>query len=157
MSWFRAAALALLLAGCGFSPVYGPNSDAARLQNRVLVEEVQSREGYLLVRQVEERIGRGVNPSYGLGLTVSVEEESLAIDESDDILRFNLVGVAEYALRAVDSGQVITSGKVESFTGYSATGTFVATRAAKDDALERLMKILADQIVVRLQVTRLEP
>jgi LPS-assembly lipoprotein len=44
----------------------------------------------------------------------------------------------------------VTSGSVDNFTGYSATGTTVATLAAERDAQERLMTILADQIVTRL-------
>ena len=44
----------------------------------------------------------------------------------------------------------VTSGTVDSFTGYSATGSTVATRAARADAEERLTTILADQIVTRL-------
>ena len=47
--------------------------------------------------------------------------------------------------------KVLLSGNVDSFTGYSATGTTVATRAAERDAYERLMTILADQIVTRLE------
>ncbi|HCQ58330.1 MAG TPA: hypothetical protein DIU10_10575, partial [Sulfitobacter sp.] len=53
-------------------------------------------------------------------------------------------------LRVQLGGQIVTSGKVESFTGYSATGTTVATRAAELDAQERLMVILADLVVSRL-------
>jgi LPS-assembly lipoprotein len=39
---------------------------------------------------------------------------------------------------------------VDNFTGYSATGTTVATQASKQDAEKRLMVILAEQIITRL-------
>ena len=47
-------------------------------------------------------------------------------------------------------GAVVTQGNVGGFTGYSATGSTVATTAARTDAQDRLMVILADQIVTRL-------
>ena len=44
---------------------------------------------------------------------------------------------------------------MDNFVGYSATGTTVATLAAKRDATERLMTILADEIVLQLQASDL--
>jgi LPS-assembly lipoprotein len=102
------------------------------------------------VREVETRLGRAATPRWGLALTTTTTEDGLAIDSEGNTRRYNLLGTTSYALRDLDSGQIVTSGKVESFTGYSATGTTVATRAAELDAQERLMVILADLVVSRL-------
>ena len=59
------------------------------------------------------------------------------------------MGSSDYSLRAAD-GTTITSGSVSGFTGYSTTGTTVATEAAEADAEERLAVLLADQIMARL-------
>ena len=56
----------------------------------------------------------------------------------------------DFTLTETATGVIVTSGKVNNFVGYSATGTTVATLAAEEDAQERLMNILADQIVRRL-------
>jgi LPS-assembly lipoprotein len=45
---------ALALSGCGFTPVYGPESGARTLLNTVEVDPPRDREGYLLVRHIEE-------------------------------------------------------------------------------------------------------
>ena len=140
----------LALAACGFTPVYAPGGTGSRLQNRIEVQAPDTRDSYLVVRRIEERLGRADTPGYALALTVTSDEESLAVNRQGNITRFNLVGQAEYALTDLASGQVVTSGKVDNFTGYSATGTTVATLAASRDAQLRLMVILADQIVVRL-------
>jgi len=95
-------------------------------------------------------LGRAATPRWGLALTTTTTEDGLAIDSEGNTRRYNLLGATSYALRDLDSGQIVTSGKVESFTGYSATGTTVATRAAELDAQERLMVILADLVVSRL-------
>lgn len=148
---FRALILMLpLLAACGFTPVYGPGGTGSALQNRVLVTAPEDRNSFVLTREIETRLGRAESAAYGLDVTITTTQERLAIDPEGNTTRFNLVGVADYALRDTASGQIVTSGTVENFTGYSATGTTVATLAGEQDAQDRLMTILAEQIVTRL-------
>lgn len=157
MSWFKKTPVLLIcllpvLAACGFEPVYGPNGTGTALQNRVLVDEPLTREGYLITRQLESRLGRTNDAAYSLSVTVKTGEKSLAIDADGDIERYNLVGTADYVLVNTSTGGIAASGQVDSFTGYSATGTPVAALAAGRDATERLMVILADKIVLELQI-----
>ena len=140
----------LALSACGFQPAYGPDGAGSKLQDRVLIDPPSDRDSYLLVRELEERLGRGATPAYGLSLKITTSEEGLAIDRAGNTRRFNRLGRVEYALTDTASGSVVTSGIAENFTGYSATGTTVATLAAETDAQNRLMIILADQIMTRL-------
>ena len=141
---------AVPLAGCGFAPVYGPSGAGGRLQNAVLVDDPGDRDAYLLTREVEDRLGRPGTARYGLSVALDISEEAAAIASTNVTTRYNLIGRATYALRDLDSGAVLTSGKVDNFNGYSASGTTVATQAASRDARARLMTMLADQIVARL-------
>lgn len=145
----------LLLAACGFTPLHAPGNAGAILQNRVLVDEPANQNGYLLTREIEERLGRGERAVYGLTLVILTSERQLAVNREGYIERFNLLGRVDYRLRDLTSGQIITSGYVENFTAYSATGTTVVTLAGERDARERLMNILADQIVARLHAADL--
>ncbi len=140
----------LALAACGFQPVYGTGGSGTKLQGRVEVSEPNSRDAFLVTRRLEERLGRTADPRYALALTVRSEKDGLAVNRQGNITRFNLLGEADYVLTDLNSGQVVTSGAVDSFTGYSATGTTVATLSAERDAQQRLMVILADQILTRL-------
>jgi LPS-assembly lipoprotein len=142
--------LPLALAACGFTPVYGTGGTGSRLQNNVEVAEPETRDAYLLTRRIEERLGRASVAAYKLTLTVDTDEEDIAVDQAGDITRFNLLGSADYALIDQATGQVVTSGSVDNFTSYSATGTTVATLAAQRDAQQRLMTLLGDMIVLRL-------
>lgn len=150
----RRVFLSLLAAGglsaCGFTPAYGPSGGASRLQGQVTVDAPESRAGYLLVRRLEDRLGRGGAGRYTLGAQILIDEEGLGITADQRTTRYNLVGEADFSLRDAGTGQVLLSGNVEGFTGYSATGSTVATLAAERDALERLMTILADRITDRL-------
>ena len=148
-------ALPLALAACGFAPVYGPGGAGTVLQNNVTVAEPDTQEGYLLTRHLETRLGRAGAGRFALSTTIATTVEGLAINRQGDITRYNMLGAVEYALRDLQTGEVVTSGTVDNFTGYSATGTTVAALAAERDARERLMVILGDQIVARLFATRL--
>ncbi|MEM6938897.1 MAG: LPS assembly lipoprotein LptE [Pseudomonadota bacterium] len=151
----RAFLLMLLPAACGFQPVYGPGGSGAALQNRVRVDPPASQDSYILVREIEERLGRSAAPDYSLSMIVKSSIAQLAIDREGDTGRFNRIAVVDYTLRDLNSGQVATSGQVENFVGYSATGTTVETLAGERDAQQRLMNIVADQIVTQLYSTTL--
>ncbi|WP_296762751.1 LPS assembly lipoprotein LptE [Sediminimonas sp.] len=146
------AALALALAGCGFAPVYGPQGAGDRLQSAVHVQAPDSRDEQLLTRRIEERLGRGSR--YRLRYDLDITEESLAIDANNTASRMNLVGAVSFALYpggAVDEDAApLIEGRTTAFTGYSATGSTVATRAAERDARVRLATILADRMIVQL-------
>ncbi|MEW9919931.1 LPS assembly lipoprotein LptE [Marimonas sp. MJW-29] len=146
----------LALAACGFSPVYGPGGNGQILQNRVLVDPPGSQDSYLLVRELEERLGRSSDPDFALSMILEISEARLAIDREGDTGRFNRIGKVQYSLRDLDTGRVVTSGVVENFVGYSATGTTVETLAGELDAQQRLMVVIADQIVTRLYAATLD-
>ncbi|MEX0337817.1 MAG: LPS assembly lipoprotein LptE [Arenibacterium sp.] len=138
------------LGACGFTPVYGPDGQARALWNQVEIEERVTEEGYLLVRNLEERLGRTSSGDFTLATEIRVSEQGQGVTEEGNITRFSIVGRVDYEMRANESGDVVARGNVENFTGYSATGTTVETLAAQSDARERLMQIMADQIVTRL-------
>jgi len=145
-------ALATGLAGCGFTPAYGPGGSAAQLNGAILVDEPTTRPAYLLTRHLEDRLGRAANARYGLSYSIDISEAPIAISPNDVTLRYNVLGEVTYALRDLGSGAVVTSGKVDNFTSYSTSGTTVATQASEKDARDRLMTILGDQIITRLIV-----
>ncbi|MDR9394031.1 LPS assembly lipoprotein LptE [Roseovarius sp. SYSU LYC5161] len=138
------------LAGCGFTPAYGPGGSAAVLRNAVRVDAPDSRDGFQLTRALETRLGRAADARYGLSYSIRTTADPIAISANNVTLRYNLLGNVTYALRDLDDGAVVTSGKAESFTSYSASGSTVATQSAERDARARLMTILAEQIVTRL-------
>jgi len=138
------------VAGCGFAPAYGPNGAANGILGSILVDEPTDRDSFLLVQQLETRLGRSNAPTLGLKTTLSISEAKMAVAADNTTNRFNVIGRVDYVLRDLASEAVLSTGTLDSFTGYSATGTTAATQAANRDARKRLMIILADQITTRL-------
>ena len=136
---------ALALAGCDLVPVNGANTKFQLLRNTVLVQAPTNRVEFELVRNLEVQLGQAVSKLYDLKYKLSVDEEIIVVSAAQEINRFSLVGLLEYSL--VDSGGVVLlTETAKSFTGYSATGTTVATQRSKRDAYDRLMVILAKQV-----------
>ncbi|GAB4384255.1 LPS assembly lipoprotein LptE [Albidovulum sp.] len=150
---FLLLAAAAALAGCGFTPAYGPGSAARGLQGRVRIDAPEDKDGFDFVARLEERLGRPGPAAYGLSYRIETEAAGLAIAPDNAIIRYQLSGRIEYRLRDLASDRVLSEGVVRSFTAYSASGTPVETAASEADAHHRLMRILADQIVTRLIAT----
>jgi LPS-assembly lipoprotein len=141
----------LALGACGFTPAYGPGGGAQRLQNAIALTDPVGRDGYLLNQRLEERLGRGGDTArYRMNVTPQVTQIGMGSTSQGLTTRFQLTGKAKYMLTDPATGSVLLEGQVASFTGYSATGTTVATLAAERDARRRLMVILADQVVDKL-------
>lgn len=138
------------LGGCGFTPAYGPTGRAQALQGQINLPTPQDRNQFLLNQRLEERLGHGGVGRFVLDLRLAIRENALGTTADGQTTRYHLVGDADYELKSIATETVLTSGSTTGFTAYSATGTTVATLAAERDAYERLMILLADQIVDRL-------
>lgn len=140
----------LAIAACGFEPVYAPGGSADHLRGKVLVQDPQLPDDYLLVQNLEQHLGRPVAAIYDLKVTITLGTQGQAVTASGATTRYSLVGIADYVLLRIGTDEVVTKGSVENFAGYSATGSTVETLAAERDAHKRLMAVLAKQITNQL-------
>ncbi|WP_293573862.1 LPS assembly lipoprotein LptE [Phaeobacter sp.] len=161
MSWLKpryltGVAATLLVAACGFTPVYAPGGAGFALQGNVTIEAPETlgaqdeTDAYFLVQNLEQRLGRNAAGAYFLDVDLRTRSEGQAITADNEITRYSVVGYADYSLVRQADGMILASGNVQNFTGYSATGSTVETLAGERDAQRRLMTILADQIVTEL-------
>ncbi len=155
LDWVRSGRRALLflplaLAACGFTPVYAPGGTASALRGKVEVAAPETVDSYLLVQNLEDRLGRPSQPDYKLALALAIREQGQAVTAENETTRYSLVGRVDYKLIDITSDEVISEGSVDNFTGYSATGSTLETLASERNARERLMIILADQLTTQL-------
>ncbi|WP_111559819.1 LPS assembly lipoprotein LptE [Paracoccus sediminilitoris] len=140
---------ALVLAGCGLTPVYGPGGGGTKLFGKVRPRDPDTPLDFVFNQRLAERIGPDDAAVYDLDYRISATVAAQAITPDEVTTRYSLNGTADFTLTG-PGGQVITQGRVSSFTSYSTTGTTVSTLAAEGGARERLALMLADQVVTRL-------
>lgn len=146
----RFAVLGLLvLGGCGFAPIYGEN-DA--LRDKIAYQTDDSIAGFRMRSRLEDRLGQTTSPRYILSVKQSNSQDASAINSDGDTTRFNVIGEASWVLSDAATGVQVEAGKVQTFTGYTTTGSTTATQAAETDAIRRLSVMLADMIVSRLLI-----
>lgn len=138
------------LAGCGFAPVYAPGGGAEGLTGQIRAADPTDPASFALVARLEDRLGRPGAVAYDLRYQITTETAAIGVTPEGATLRYRLSGAVDYTLINRASGAALTSGRVESFTAWSATGSVVAGLTAEEAAAERLMQILADMIVARL-------
>lgn len=156
MSWCDRRSLlalfaALPLAACGFRPVYGPGGSGSALRGTILPDAPTDRPSFAFVNRIEDRLGRAEAPRWALGYAIEMREIAVGISADNVTTRYNVTGRVVWSIRPAGGGDPVLTGEAESFTAYSATGTTVATLVARRDAEDRLMTILADRIVARLE------
>jgi LPS-assembly lipoprotein len=152
MSWSRRSVMlaALALAGCGFSPVYGPDGVGRKFFGQIRSADPKTPDDFSFAGRIAEQMGPDSNPRFELGYRLRIAVVPQAITPDEITTRYALNGSADFVLTESASGRVVTRGQVSSFTSYSATGTTIATMTAEQDAHERLARMLADQVVTRL-------
>nr|WP_321249592.1 LPS assembly lipoprotein LptE [uncultured Ruegeria sp.] len=148
-------AAALFVAACGFQPVYAPGGSGEALYGKVVVSAPNDVESYLLVQNLEQRLGRSAEQveEYDLNVQVATTTLAAAITTTNEINRLTINGRANFTLVSKATGQVVASGSETNFVAYSAAGSTVSTLAGERAAKERLMVMLSDQIVNRLYAT----
>lgn len=141
------------LAGCGFEPALAPGGAAQSIRGRIRADDPKTRDEFLFLDRFENRNGAAAGDAYLMSYRISTRQVGLAINQAQETTRFNILGKVDFTVTDAATGAVLTEGTVDSFTGYSATGTTVATQATQRDAKQRLMVILADKVLSRLVAT----
>ena len=153
MSWSRRSlllTLPLALAACGFAPAYGTKGTAEGLMGAVRATDPTDKNSFDFVQHLEERLGRPTKPAYGLAYTITTAAIGAGITPDGAITRYNVKGGLDWTLTRLSDQTRIAGGHIDAFTSYSATGSTVAGQTAQSDAYLRLMRLLGDDLVMRL-------
>ncbi len=147
----RRSVLAFLaLSACGFTPAFGTKGPAEGLLGAVRTADPTDKNSFDFVQRMDEQLGRPTTPAFDLAYAITTAPIGVGITPAGAITRYNLTGAVDWSLTRRADGVRVTGGHVESFTSYSATGSTVAGLAAEADAALRLVRLLADQVVMRM-------
>ena len=154
---FRCLPALALAAACGFQPIHaGPDEAPGPGDGRVLVETISGAAGFALRERLVERLGVPERPTHRLAVDLEIRQEGAALTRDDITTRYLVLGTAAFRLQPIGVEGEAIADAVAAQTAYSApaddTASAFATRAAALAAEERVARVLADRIALRLSV-----
>jgi LPS-assembly lipoprotein len=149
-----ALSLALALPACGLHPLYagGGSGPIAQSLRSVAVGPIEGKAGWLVRTALEDRLGgrAGGAARYRLEVLLDDNITAFGIRSDDAPTRERRTLRARYRLIEQERGTVVLDATAGSDVGIDVVSSEYATVAAEQTALERLSKLVADQIVTRL-------
>ncbi len=144
----------LLLAGCGFSPLYsgGSHGPVAATLAGVDVAPISGEAGWLVRGAIRDRLavaGDGT-PRYRLQVVLDDQIGGFGVRRDDSVTRERRSLRARWQLVDIASGQNLIDDVAASDMGLDVTVSEYATIAAERTALERLADAIAEQIIQRV-------
>lgn len=148
----------LLLAGCGFTPLYGtpsvPEAAVSAGLDHIYIENIPDREGQYLRNALIDRFythGRPADAAYGLKIKPLRESKTdLDITKSSDATRAQLRLTTEMVLTDLGSGQELLRRKLTSITSYNVLQSQFTTRVSEENTRQNALDDLARQIEQQL-------
>ncbi len=160
MSWQRnvwVISALLILAGCGFEPVYGnregvPQTNRAVLSN-IAVSDISGREGQILKIALEDALNpasaSGAN-RYTLNSTLKRTVIPGVIGSDASIQRYSVLVEAEFSLTEAGKSEPVYRGTAKRYGSYSRSESDFSTFVADSDVTRQTIEALAGDIVMRI-------
>lgn len=150
------AAAGFALSGCGLQPLYGRHpaggSTLGELQT-VRIEPLSDRPGQQLHNALRNEInprGQPVDPRYRLLVNLVINKQEIGVRKDETATRANLILNGNYSLVRVADQVQMTSGVAKSIVSYNIVDSEFGTYAAEEDARQRGIEQLAQQLRLRL-------
>ena len=141
----------LPLAGCGFRPIYGQGGAGAGLRGRLAFNLIETPEGLLLLDILEQRYGNaGAGADFEVTLGLDIAETGMVLTAATGLTRVTVNGEATVSVKRRGAEEVLFGERLRESVGYSAGPETLVTRSARADARTRLVRRLAERVVLRL-------
>ena len=162
MWWSRGTLLvaALLLAGCGFQPLYAHHSKSgfdADLAS-IKVNTIKDRQGQLLAIALRD----GLNPRsarvttrYTLDVELTSRRQDIGIRPDGTASRSEIAMTAEFVLKDTSKsteGTIVLKGTTHSVSSFDVLNDDYATVIAQHNAEQRTVQEVGDDILTRLEL-----
>ena len=150
------AALPLLLASCGFTPVYGGRQSGGGLSEHLAAIEIsvpKDRWTQQLRAEMEDRFNpdaRPANVAYRLEVSLSTKLIPAVVEDDGTISRYHVELVSPYLLKSAADGTELKRGTLRRFTSYNVSEADFASFTSQTDAFRRGVEELAEEYRLRL-------
>ena len=160
MSWCRRGPLlgaALLLAGCGFHPLYARHSQSgfdADLAS-IKVNTIADRQGQLLAIALRDALnptGARVDTRYTLDVQLSSRRQDIGLRPDGTASRSEVTMTASFVLKDATVNKPVLQGTTHSVSSYDVLSDNYATVVAAQTAEQRTVHEIGDDILMRLEL-----
>ncbi|MDR3733963.1 MAG: LPS assembly lipoprotein LptE [Acidobacteriaceae bacterium] len=144
-----------LLGGCGYQPVYGSRGadiGSDKLQN-IAIDTIADRSGQELRNLLIDRfyrVDRPSNPKYRLSINLTSATVSTAIQKDTTATRAQMSLVASYTLFNKADGKSLFSTNSRAIVDFNILSTQYGSLVTQQDATDRGIALIADDIALRL-------
>jgi LPS-assembly lipoprotein len=152
------ACTSLLLPGCGLQPMYAGGSSGTVAQGMAAIDvpAISGKSGWLMHNALVDRLHAakaGDAPArYRLDVRLDDKLEGLGLLANNTVGRERRTIRARYQLVDIASGQVLLDATAGSDAGIDVVSSEYATVAGEETAMENLIRIVADRIVIKLSL-----
>jgi len=153
---FAAGLAVMLLAGCGFRPMYGTDASGVAISqqlNRIAVSIISNRDGQILRNLLIDRFylaGEPDKPLYRLDLVLHRTLAGLNVQKDATATRQLLILSADYRLWDIAAEKYVFEGNSRSSATHSLYSSEYASIAAEEGAVRSGLNQLSETIVNRL-------
>ncbi len=152
---------ALLVAGCGFRPLYAPPAEgsgpetvyAFQAFRAMEIGPINDRDGQYLRSRLTRLFhpkGRDRVSRYELDISLVEGETSLAVKKSAVATRANLTVESRFSVVDLQAGDVVFSSTASVVSGFNIFESEFQTLSARDGARRRALDELSQEIRIRL-------
>ena len=151
------AVLASSLAGCKFVPLYGESTAGdAQFLKLLKINRIDNRPGQLLRTLLKQKFGQRVppeNPHWQLTIQLTETKRRLAIKKDATTTRRELTVTATFKLQELGKDiNGVYEGSVLSVNSFNELGSEYAILIAENDARERSLGIIANELRNRMML-----
>jgi LPS-assembly lipoprotein len=147
-----AAAAALALGGCGFTPLYAIPGVGKGLSHIEVIAPPQDRVGFLLHEDLDDDFGheQGAPPVYRLTMQLKQLRTAHGVTANATAQRYELDMRVDYTLTEIATGKPLHTGTAISNVSYDSAEQPYAGIAARQDTQDRLASDAAQKIEIEI-------
>lgn len=144
--------LTLLLAACGFTPMYGTlgKGDVQQTLNNIQISNIPDHQGLQLRNNLIDRFyhdGRPADPAYFLDIApILVSKTDLDLTKNATATRSQLSVTTTFKLSDKRTGKILLERNLSSGASYDILDSRFTTRVSEDNAEQNALEDLARQI-----------
>jgi LPS-assembly lipoprotein len=149
--------LALTVAGCGYHPLYGKhaNSVSTAELGKIYISPIPNRDGQILRNFLIEGLNDNDQPGYPthtLTVNLAIQSTGIALSRDNTTSRTNITAIANFVLVDASTNKQVLKSVARGTTSYDVLQSDYATLVSREDAVNRTLREVADEMRIRLSV-----